>query len=51
MRGDKIGVIGANGSGKNNFIAYFIGSIAADKGKIRLEQIWKLLIMIKCVSS
>lgn len=35
LRGDRIGVLGKNGSGKSTFIKLLIGELEADKGHIR----------------
>ncbi len=35
MRGDRIGVIGPNGSGKTTFLRVLLGQLAAEKGKVR----------------
>lgn len=35
-RGEKIGILGANGSGKTNFLKLIIGEITPDKGKVKL---------------
>ncbi len=36
MRGDKIGVIGANGTGKTTLLQLFLGQLEPQKGKVRL---------------
>lgn len=36
MRGDKIGVIGANGSGKTTLLRILLGTLAPEKGTVRL---------------
>jgi ABC transport system ATP-binding/permease protein len=36
MRGDKIGVVGANGSGKTTFLKLMVGELEPDAGRIKL---------------
>ena len=36
MRGDKIGIVGANGSGKTTFLKLMVGELEPDAGRIRL---------------
>src|SRR4030095_8198985 len=36
MRGDKIGLIGANGTGKTTLLKLILGEIAPDEGRVRL---------------
>ncbi len=35
-RGEKIGILGANGSGKTNFLKLIVGEITPDKGKVKI---------------
>lgn len=36
MRGDRIGILGRNGSGKTSFLKMLIGELQADRGKVKL---------------
>jgi ABC transport system ATP-binding/permease protein len=36
MRGDRIGIIGKNGSGKTSFLKLLVGEMAPDMGKVKL---------------
>ncbi len=36
MRGDKIGIVGANGSGKTTFLKLLVGDLEPDSGRIKL---------------
>lgn len=36
MRGDRIGILGKNGSGKTSFLKMLVGELKADKGTIKL---------------
>jgi len=38
MRGDRIGVIGKNGSGKTSFLKMLVGELAPDMGKVKLTK-------------
>lgn len=37
-RGDRIGILGKNGSGKSTFLKLLIGELAADKGKVKRQK-------------
>ncbi len=37
MRGDRIGVLGLNGSGKTSFLRLLVGELQADSGKVKLS--------------
>lgn len=37
MRGDRIGVLGLNGSGKTSFLRLLVGELAADSGKVKVS--------------
>lgn len=37
MRGDRIGVLGLNGSGKTTFLKLLVGELSADAGKIKVS--------------
>ncbi len=38
MKGDKIGIIGNNGSGKTSFLKLLLGKLEPDSGKIKLAK-------------
>jgi ATP-binding cassette subfamily F protein uup len=38
MRGDRIGILGKNGSGKSTFLKLLVGSIQPDSGKIKMAR-------------
>ena len=38
IKGDKIGILGNNGSGKTTFLKLLIGQLAADSGKVKLAK-------------
>lgn len=37
MRGDRIGVLGLNGSGKTSFLRLLVGELQADSGKVKIS--------------
>lgn len=37
MRGDRIGVLGLNGSGKTSFLRLLVGELEADSGKVKIS--------------
>ncbi len=37
-RGDRIGILGRNGSGKTTFLRLLVGELTADKGKVKLAK-------------
>ncbi|MDX1921801.1 MAG: ATP-binding cassette domain-containing protein [Alphaproteobacteria bacterium] len=38
MRGDRIGIVGKNGSGKTSFLKMLVGELAPDMGKVKLTK-------------
>jgi ATP-binding cassette subfamily F protein uup len=38
MRGDRIGILGKNGSGKTTFLKLLIGELSPDKGKVKMSK-------------
>lgn len=42
MRGDKIGIVGSNGSGKSSFIKLIVGDLEPDDGRVKLGKTVKI---------